>query len=86
MKIIEIFKKLPRDPLIIILNYNGTIRYRKGFYSNIIPKNDDRYKLVERVVNKKIKIINSTIKDGIETTSVEYLKMVHRSYYYHAFF
>jgi hypothetical protein len=86
MKIIEKFKNMPRDTLNIILNYNGTIKYRKGIYSNIIPKNDYRYKLVERVVNKKIKILNSTIKDGIKTTSFEYLKMVHRSYYYHAFF
>jgi hypothetical protein len=58
MRIIEKFKNLPRDILNIILNYNGTIKYRKGFYSNIIPKIDDRYKLMEHIINKKIKIFH----------------------------
>ena len=81
MSIIEKFKDIPSDILIIILNYNGTIKYRNGIYLNTISKNDNRYNLIEPIVNKKINIINVFVKERIFTSNISYLRMVLRNFY-----
>ena len=80
MKILEKFKNIHRDTLIIILTYDGRIKYNKGIYTNIIIKNDYRYNLIDPIINKKINIISKSNKKNIN--SFEYLKVFQRSFYY----
>jgi hypothetical protein len=60
---------LPFDVLNIILEYDGRIKYShtKRIYVNIISKNDDRYGIVESIINKKINILQE-----IETENLDY--------------
>lgn len=43
--------KIPKDILHMILEYNGTIKYRNGKYINRISRNDDRYNILQRIPN-----------------------------------
>jgi hypothetical protein len=47
---------IPKDLINIILEYDGRIKYRNGKYINIIHKNDSRYDIIKKVIDKKKKI------------------------------
>ena len=87
LNVVDIYQlsKLPTHIIKYILLFDEHFSMRKGVIISIIPKTDYRYKLVEHVVNKKIKIINIAIKERIKTSNVAYLKMFYRSFYYPAF-
>lgn len=44
-----IWSQLPKDILIIVLNFDGTIKDRNGKFMNQISKNDTRYKILHSV-------------------------------------
>jgi hypothetical protein len=48
---------IPNDLLNIIFEYDGRIKYRKGKYINIIHKNDVRYHIIQKIINKKLEIM-----------------------------
>jgi hypothetical protein len=56
---------IPKEILHIILEYNGTIKYKNGKYVNIINKNDIRYNIINQIIIKKIKIIKNIDFDGL---------------------
>lgn len=41
--------RLPSDIVNEILEYDGSIKYRKGIYADQIPKNDVRYKILKEI-------------------------------------
>ena len=49
---------LPKELIDIILEYDGRIKYKKGKYVNIIHKNDIRYKIINKIISKKIEVMN----------------------------
>lgn len=59
-----LFSEIPRDILHNILEYDGRIKYKKGDYTNIISKNDERYSLLHSAIIKKIEIMKYTDIDG----------------------
>ena len=56
---------LPKELLHIILEYDGRIKYRKGEYVNIIHKLDPRYNIIQKIINKKIVIMERTQIENI---------------------
>jgi hypothetical protein len=50
-------KKIPRDLIPLILEYDGKIKYSKGNYINIIHKHDLRYSLLHPIIIKKLEIM-----------------------------
>jgi hypothetical protein len=56
---------IPRDLVNIILEYDGRIKYRNGEYVDIIHKHDDRYKMMEPIINKKKEIIKTIQTDDL---------------------
>ena len=61
MIIIPKFKELPNELKIIILNYDGRIKERRGKYLDQIDTNDIKYNLV-----KKNLIINSILINTVQ--------------------
>ena len=61
-------EKIPNHLWDIIFKYDGRIKYiyKKGIFVNIIHKNDERYKIVESFLNKKIKQIEKSVRNGEE--------------------
>lgn len=55
---------IPKELINIILEYDGRIKYTKGNYINIIHKYDPRKNMINQIIAKKIKIINSILLDG----------------------
>jgi hypothetical protein len=53
------FKNIPKDIINYILEYDGRIKYEKGFYINVISKNDFRYIIIEEIIYKKNKILKN---------------------------
>jgi hypothetical protein len=58
------FTTIPKELLNIILEYDGRIKYKNGKYVNIIHKNDQRYKIIIPIINKKLLIIKNIQLDG----------------------
>ena len=50
----DLFAYLPKDIKNIILDFDGNIKYRRGVYMNQIPKEDDRYNLLQYIPTKNI--------------------------------
>ena len=48
-------KILDYDVINKILDYDGRIKYRKGYYVDIIHKNDIRYNIIQNIIVKKKK-------------------------------
>jgi hypothetical protein len=59
-----IVTEIPTELLDIILEYDGRIKYKKGKYVNIIHKHDDRYNIIQQLINKKMEIMKRTEVDG----------------------
>jgi hypothetical protein len=53
------FPYIPQDLLDIILQFDGRIKYRKGYFVNIIHKYDERYDIIKSIINKKIDILKN---------------------------
>ena len=45
---------IPKELLHIILDYDGRIKYKNGQYINIIHKHDERYNMLNPLINKKM--------------------------------
>lgn len=60
------YTTIPEDILDIILEYDGRVKYKHGKYVNIIHKNDTRYDVIQKVITKKLLIMEDVelIKDG----------------------
>ena len=48
---------IPKELLNMILEYDGRIKYQHGKYINIIHKNDERYNMIQPIINKKMEIM-----------------------------
>jgi hypothetical protein len=46
----EVFSRVPKDVLHIILEFYGKIKYTKGEYINIISKRDQRYEVLSSLM------------------------------------
>jgi hypothetical protein len=61
------YTTIPTDILDIILEYDGRVKYKHGKYVNIIHKNDTRYDVIQKVITKKLIIMEKNVeltKDG----------------------
>lgn len=50
---------IPKELLHIILDYDGRIKYKNGQYINIIHKHDERYNMLNPLINKKMEIMKT---------------------------
>jgi hypothetical protein len=55
---------IPTELVNIILDYDGRIKYRKGNYINIIHKFDPRKNMINQIIDKKLKIMNTILFDN----------------------
>ena len=62
----ELYKRLPKELKNIILEYDGSIKYRKGKYINQISHNDVRYELIKKVIQPSIFFENDAIRVEID--------------------
>ena len=60
MSLIDKFKFLPLVLINKIINYTNVITYRDGKYIDKISKNDERYKLLEKI-SRPIKVGNKKV-------------------------
>ena len=60
MSLIDKFKFLPNVLINKIINYTNVITYRDGKYIDKISKNDERYKLLEKI-SRPIKVGNKKV-------------------------
>ena len=54
MTTMDLFANLPIDIKNIILDFDGNIKYRRGVYMDQIPKEDERYTLLQYIPTKNI--------------------------------
>jgi len=43
------FANLPKDTIVLILQYYGRIRYWNGIYSDMFSENDERYSILSKI-------------------------------------
>ena len=56
---------VPKELVNIILDYDGSIKYRNGQYINVIHKNDVRYNIIKPLIRKKNEILQKMeVRDG----------------------
>jgi hypothetical protein len=55
---------LPKELLNIILDFDGRIKYKNGVYTNKIFKYDERYKIIQKIISKKKRILKNTEFNG----------------------
>ncbi len=53
------FSCIPKELLDMIAEYDGRIKYKRGKYETIIPKNDKRYDIIKPLIIKKIEILKT---------------------------
>ena len=53
---------IPKELINIILDYDGSVRYRNGQYINAIHKNDLRYNIIKPLISKKKEILQKNLK------------------------
>lgn len=58
---------LPKELIIIILEYTGNIKYRLGKYMNQINTEDIKYNIIKENIQNKIIIINEVITEKFLT-------------------
>ena len=71
----NVFKKLPRELVNIILEYDGRIKYKYKLknaidyhkFVNVIHKHDYRYNVIKPVIDKKKHIMMNTYVSPIDT-------------------
>jgi hypothetical protein len=68
---------IPRELLHIILEYDGKIKYKNGIYTNIIHKNDDRYRSMDIFIRKKIDIFQKIEVDKLRNRFLFYVEFDH---------
>ncbi len=54
------YKKMPFELIGIIMDYTGIMRYHKNSFVSIIKKDDYRYAMLDRIINRRRLIINET--------------------------
>lgn len=67
----------PIDIIHSILEYDGRIKYKNGNYVNILHKHDSRYDMVQKLVNKKIDILENAEVYHDEITGHNFYFEVH---------
>jgi hypothetical protein len=67
----QIFQKIPRDILHVILSYYGEIVYRHGKYLNRISKNDPRLQLYRPMIHT---VSDTSLSDYVCSTSTVYFE------------
>jgi hypothetical protein len=54
------YKTMPFELIGIIMEYTGTMRYYKNQFISIIKKDDYRYAMLDRIINRRRMVINET--------------------------
>jgi hypothetical protein len=67
-----LFQNLPNEIINIILEYEGSVLYKRGKYVNVIHKHDIRYDIIESIFHKKMEIMKE-------------IEFAHKSSYYFEF-
>ena len=72
----NVFKKLPRELVNIILEYDGRIKYKYKLknaidyhkFVNVIHKQDYRYNIIKPVIDKKKNVMMNTYVSPVDTS------------------
>lgn len=88
---LNLYKNLPKELIIIILNYDGKIKERKGIFADQINTNDEKYNLVKNnllnktILQNELQLNLTNVKGNygnfIENNVITYLKdkLIHKT-------